>query len=316
MEPKPKQLGALIGIPTRARPGPLARALDSLAGQRPPRGGLGVLVVENADTPNAQHVVEAFRARTGLPVWYVLEPETGYASVRNRILAEAKAIGAPFLAMLDDDEVAAPDWINRMIAEMTRRDLDLAGGPNLLEAEESELDSQARAVLDRFRDSHADLNHARLQGARSGTAVEVYTNNWCLRMSALEGTGLQFDPRLNRIGGEDTWFSRQAQTAGLTLGWVGAAVTTDVWPASRLEPAYLFRRRFAIWSNGVNSSRFTLRQHLRSLTRELALVLRDTILLIHDTDVRYARLVDLSGRAAGRLHWLFLRRPKLEWPDQ
>ena len=312
METTPSQLGALVGIPTRDRAGPLGRALDSLGRQTPPKGGLGVLVVENSDTPTSEPVVAAFRARTGLPVWYVLEPEPGYASVRNRILTEAEAIGAPFLAMLDDDEVAEPDWIVNMLSEMRRRDLDFAGGPNLLEAEEAELDSQARAVLERFQSAHADLNHARLQAARDGGPVEIYTNNWCIRLPALLASGLRFDPRLNRTGGEDTHFSREASEAGLTLGWVGAAVTTDVWPTARLQPAYLFRRQFGIWSNGVNSSRFTTRAHLRRLRRDGLRILRDTAFLVHDTDRRYARLCETAGRFAGRVHWLILRRPKLD----
>lgn len=290
----------------------MARALDSVARQRPPRGGLGVLVVENAEAPLSEPVVEAFRERTGLPVWYVLEPEPGYASVRNRILTEAEAIGAPFLAMLDDDEVAAPDWIEKMLSEMRRRDLDFAGGPNLVEAEEAELDSQARAVLERFQSAHADLNHARLEGARAGGPIEIYTNNWCIRLSALQASGLRFDPRLNRTGGEDTHFSRCAMEAGLVMGWVGAAVTTDVWPTARLQPAYLFRRQFGIWSNGVNSGRFSVRGHLRGLRRDAKMILRDTAFLVHDTDVRYARLCEAAGRFAGRVHWLILRRPKLD----
>jgi len=311
MDDTAKQIGVLVGIPTRGRPEPLARALDSVARQRAPRGGLGVLVVENAETPLSEDVVTAFRERTDLPVWYRLEPEPGYSSVRNRILTEAEAIGPRFLAMLDDDEVAEPDWITRMVSEMTRRDLDLAGGPNLLEPETRDLDPQQREVLARFETSMAELNHSRLAGARKGAAIQIYTNNWCMRMAALERTGLRFDPRLNRTGGEDSQFSRAATKAGLTLGWVGEAVTTDVWPKERLEPAYLFRRRFQIFSNRVNSGRLPTWVHLRHLLREVFVVLSDTLLLVHQTDRRYARLCDMAGRAAGRIHWLLLRRPKL-----
>jgi GT2 family glycosyltransferase len=89
-------------ICTRNRPDLLARALESLAGQRMPPAE--ILVVDNAPDGDATRSLVASRYPS---VRYLVEPVPGLDFARNRALGSASH---EILAFLDDDAVAAPEW--------------------------------------------------------------------------------------------------------------------------------------------------------------------------------------------------------------
>jgi GT2 family glycosyltransferase len=89
-------------ICTRDRPELLARALRSLLAQRRPP--LEILVVDNS--PSDERTRELL-AREFQTVRYVREPVPGLDFARNRAIRESSG---RYLAFLDDDAVAGPDW--------------------------------------------------------------------------------------------------------------------------------------------------------------------------------------------------------------
>ena len=101
-----------IAICTYNREALLDRALDSLANQAPLSEELEILIVDNGSTDGTREVV---RRRQGLDsrIRYVVEPEAGIAHARNCALAEARG---EYLAYIDDDAWAEPDWIRNLLA--------------------------------------------------------------------------------------------------------------------------------------------------------------------------------------------------------
>ena len=108
-------LSISVAVCTRERPAQLERLLDSLARQTwPPEC---VIVVDNAPATKGteQLVKERFSDFT-----YLLEPVQGLDFARNRAL---RACGTSIVAFIDDDTVAAPDWIEataRVMVESPR----------------------------------------------------------------------------------------------------------------------------------------------------------------------------------------------------
>jgi len=102
-------------ICTRDRPELLARALRSLLAQRHPP--LEILVVDNAPS---NELTRELLEREFPMVRYVREPVPGLDFARNRAIREATG---RYLAFLDDDAVAGPDWaaaIEEVLAESPR----------------------------------------------------------------------------------------------------------------------------------------------------------------------------------------------------
>jgi glycosyltransferase involved in cell wall biosynthesis len=105
--PNTANLDVTVVICTRDRPVGLRATLASL--QRQTDSDFGVLVVDNgSSSPESARVVEDL----GLArCEYVVEPRPGLARARNRALG---AVHTDFVAWIDDDEVADPNWVRRL----------------------------------------------------------------------------------------------------------------------------------------------------------------------------------------------------------
>ena len=107
-----------ICVCTCQRPLMLARCLETLGAQVIPDGvAISLIVVDNYPAGSARLTVAQFCVTAPFQVYYVHEPEHGCA--RSAALNKAVALGADRIAVLDDDEQAAPDW--RVLASGRRR---------------------------------------------------------------------------------------------------------------------------------------------------------------------------------------------------
>ncbi|GHV54895.1 succinoglycan biosynthesis protein ExoM [Deltaproteobacteria bacterium] len=100
--------------------------LDSLCAQGlSPLQDLPILVVNNNSTDNTRQLVQSYVERLpGLRM--VDEAAQGLSHARNRALKEAQT---PWLAFLDDDARAYPDWVETILAVIAGGDFDAFGGP-------------------------------------------------------------------------------------------------------------------------------------------------------------------------------------------
>jgi succinoglycan biosynthesis protein ExoM len=209
---------AIIGLCTCRRPQLLQNCLESLKAQIiPPAMTLSLVVVDNEPEPNNRQYVTAFAATCPFPVHYVHQPVRGIAVARNAILDKAQALGAEWIAMLDDDETADPGWIAGLIAPEYRHVPVLQGRRILVYPE-------PRPFWLRRKESRPTAE---------GVPVDrVSTFN--VRFSAdLIKAGLRFDESLGLCGGEDVRFFSQAAEAGFEARYTNKAVTFEPVHAER-----------------------------------------------------------------------------------
>ena len=126
-----------VCIPTYRRPRMLAACLEAVARLETPNTcRISVIVVDNDAAASARGQVEALQADFPFPLSYVTETRRGLASVRNRLLLEALAAGADWIAFLDDDEMPAPDWLSQLTRAAQDHRADVVTGP-LLQVDET-----------------------------------------------------------------------------------------------------------------------------------------------------------------------------------
>lgn len=105
---------------TRNRARSLQDALESISRLTVPTDLMWeVVVVDNNSTDDTRDFVEAFLARTGLPIKYVFEPSPGLSRARNRAIHEASG---DVLAFIDDDVVLDAMWLVRIAEEFQSDD--------------------------------------------------------------------------------------------------------------------------------------------------------------------------------------------------
>jgi succinoglycan biosynthesis protein ExoM len=224
----------VVAVCTYRRPDLLARLLDSFATLRAPDETAFVVVDNHGDDPAVEDLVKAFAARTGRKAVYAIEREPGISAARNTAFAQARALGANTLAMLDDDEWVTPDWLEALIRERDRTGAKVVGGP-------------VRPVFSSAR-RHLE-QHARFWSVEreflNGKPFVFCTCNFLLEMEAAAFLGDQpFDHAFGITGGGDTVFFRQLANAGVPMAWTEAAFIYEEIPDSRASVKWLRQRRY------------------------------------------------------------------------
>ena len=215
-----------VCIPTHRRPEGLDRLLTSLAAQSgaPP---FDVIVVDNDSTGSAEQV--AVRHRDRLALSYLVEPVRGLARVRNRAVA---SVATPFIAFIDDDEWAPPEWLAAMhhVASDFAADVVIGGVEQVFDD----------AVPDYIRTCGLFDNPPR----RNGAVIPWYltrTSNALIRRESLPDSFAPFSTRFDLVGGEDLELFRRMIDDGARV--VAADVNVfESRPFTRANLRWVLRR--------------------------------------------------------------------------
>lgn len=233
----------LIAVCTRRRPQMLAQCLRSLARLQPPPAGMcvQVLVVENDDDARMRAQVDVVRPAFPWPLDYVQEPRAGLSYARNRALEASLLAGVDWLAFIDDDEQAEPQWLAELCRVAQAYVADVVRGPVRYHY----------PPQDRW--AHLRETGRKVLAPEGQVIKEGATNNVLLnrRLFANDGLGLSFDLRLNFTGGEDKLFFMQAIEAGAKLVFAPEAYVHETVPIERCSLKMLWRNKARMAANAI-----------------------------------------------------------------
>ena len=199
--------------------------------------------------------------------------------------------------MMDDDEIASPHWLARMVAAAEASDAGVVGGPVVPEFE---------AQIGRGMRAHPVFWPIK---APTGPLPMIYGSGNCLiRRSVFERLGLPaFDVGFNFLGGGDTDFFTRARNAGVTFYWQADALITEVVPAARTQPRWVFKRGLRIGAINRRIDRKT-KAAVAVLAKDAAILAisplrffkelirsRSLLLASHPVNVALGRLLSIGG---------------------
>jgi glucosyl-dolichyl phosphate glucuronosyltransferase len=208
---------------THNRARTLATALESIAAQTIPESiGWEIVVVDNNSSDETHQVVEDFQRRYPTRFRYLFEKQQGISHARNAGIREARG---EVLAFIDDDETAAPGWLQNLTANLHDGECSGAGGRIL---------SQWNCDRPKWLSDQSAFTMAPLAvfdlGTKDGPLTESpFGANMAFRKEVFEACG-GFRTDLGRIGkgmlsGEDSEFGRRVIAAGRRLRYESSAVT-------------------------------------------------------------------------------------------
>ncbi|MEZ5825125.1 MAG: glycosyltransferase family 2 protein [Geminicoccaceae bacterium] len=225
----------VIAICTCRRTGLLEKLLVHLAGA--PLGNverceISILVVDNAPTGEVADMIERIRERLPLTIELVEEPEPGISQARNRAVQEALRRNCDFLAFIDDDDLPATDWLDRLLERQVRSAADIVLG---------------RIVRRKADGSEVILNDDETIWREDGLANALGTGNVLIAgtlLKKMRDLGAVFDPAFGSTGGEDADFYYRAKLAGARFVREPASHVFAPYTEERLRGRGLFALKF------------------------------------------------------------------------
>lgn len=209
----------------------IRHAMLSIDKQVLPSGAsLRLIVIDNDVEPTAKERVEATAAQMSVPVKYVHAPSHNISIARN---AGLDAADADWIAIMDDDEHAAPNWIRSLLGHAIEHDYDVVFGPAIARYPEG----TPEWILE--RDYLSTFPEPRNGEYRTGP-----TNNTLMRAASPHIEGRRFLLEKGRTGGEDTAFFFDVWRSGGRLGMCEKAIVYEDVDPARLEFDWLRQRKF------------------------------------------------------------------------
>jgi GT2 family glycosyltransferase len=258
-------IGIVVCIPSFRRPRHLRLTLESLANQRTDRRFAVVIVENDASRCEGVSVATEFLRAGKFPGLCVVEPQQGNCHAINAAFETALSTfpAATSLLMIDDDEIASPDWLELMVRASEDTGADLIGGPVF-----PEFDDDSKRGLRRHPAFYPAYEV-------SGPVTVIYGCGNCLIKRPVFAmlANPAFDLRFNYLGGGDTDFFVRCRQAGMKFHWAAEAVITETVPASRTNPGWLALRGLRIGAINYHvelKAARTMRSRVRVLARMLA----------------------------------------------
>ena len=234
---------AVVTLPTFKRPKQVLETLASLKAQKTTRR-FAVIVMENeAEAREGAIATLPLFERGEMQGLVIVAQERGNCSAYNAGWQSAIVHFPNFrhLLVIDDDEIAAPDWLERMCEAAERLGADIVGGP--------QVPVFAEPAHARWADHPVFAPPYR----QTGRVPALYSSgNLLVGRNVLTVMGPPFlDLRFNFMGGGDSDFLSRAAQKGFVLGWCAEGKVNETVPARRVEADWIRARSLR---NGVIST--------------------------------------------------------------
>jgi succinoglycan biosynthesis protein ExoM len=232
---KNNSLKIAVCVITCFRPDGLKRLLEGVAKQKftkNPIPDLRIVIVDNDANGSAKSVCNDFIAHHDIQLLYEIEQQRGIPFARNHSVDMVKN-DVDFIAIMDDDEVPADNWLDELLSAQQEFSADILTGP----------------VQPHFVERPADW----LQGFfRSGNLSNgenlrhnysyAYTSNLFAKAELFQQ--IRFDEQFRSNGADDTHLFMQVYQKGYKAVWAENAWVTEWLPASRTNYKWLWQRAY------------------------------------------------------------------------
>lgn len=253
-----------ICICTYRRPEGLQALLAGLCAQRfpdIPPPVVNVIVADNECSERNREICARYAGQSPYTLTYLREARRGISYARNACLDKLPA-DTDFVAMIDDDEIPEPDWLNHLLAAQRATGADIVAGPTrpLFAAD-------APAWIARtgyFAKPHHPERYRDLE-----PFPPTATCNVLVRAVTFSSGRARFDPALALSGGEDKLLFQSLKQQGLSFVWAANAATGETIPPARATLRYMLAE-----SLRRGSTRFYVKSRLKAASPSATLKLR------------------------------------------
>jgi succinoglycan biosynthesis protein ExoM len=233
----------VVAVATFRRPRGLERLLTALANLKT-SAEVAVIVADNDSETRAGEAV-CVRMRAKGYRWKldcIVVPERGIAQARNALVERVLATSdAPFIAMLDDDEWPAPEWLEGFRAAQRETGADALHGTIF-----REFDAPPGAWASNCPGVET------MQCPTGPLDMIPGTGNAFVSRTCIEKMPKPcFDPGFALTGGEDKDFFTRLKMSGKRFAWADEAVCYAHVPESRANLKWALKRSYRVGNSDL-----------------------------------------------------------------
>lgn len=225
--------GITIVTPTFNRHDNLKIALLSAFKQNIVDRYVEIIVIDNNKTPQEETQVNILKRSSPYKITYVHIAEAGLSNARN---AAMDLIRTRYVAFLDDDMIASPDWLTELIKTSIKYDAGIVFAPAFarMPDQNDPLNPYMEPYFSRLIDDNKEgIIHETL--GMGGCLLDL---NYCDLPTP------PFDNKLNKTGGEDDILFDYLRQRGVKIAWSPAAITHEIVSKDRATARYIQARNF------------------------------------------------------------------------
>ncbi len=194
-----------------------------------------VIVIDDGSTDNTRDFLAEFAKHTSLTFRYIYENGIGVGGARNSGIVEARG---EWVAFIDDDEIAEPDWLQKLAETAFTYDADCVGAPVLMHIPDGNPAAPVGAArkllgenpgMKRPHGKNSLLDKRLIYNMPS-------TGNSLVKRELFDRIGM-FNSSLSY--GEDMDFFRRARKNGYRIVRSPDAIVRHLIPPERLESSFL-----------------------------------------------------------------------------
>ena len=229
-----------ICIITYKRPQGLKRllqGLNQLTFHKVAKPNIEVVIVDNDISDTAEQVCREIEADFHWLLKTEVESQKGITYARNKAIACASA-DSEFIAIIDDDEVPEPSWLDELLFVQQKYDADVVAGSIIPHFQEQNAPEWAvkGGFFARSRYKTGEQRHVACSG------------NVLVSAAIFRQFDPVFDHRFAITGGEDSNFFMRAHQAGYKIVWADEAIVYDWIPQSRINTKWILQRGYRGWA--------------------------------------------------------------------
>lgn len=236
----------VITIPTFRRPAMLLDTLGAVSRLVTQHEVLVIVADNDAEAPEGQRAAEAL-AKTGyrFPLRSFAVTKRGHPAVRNALIAAALIDAPDFIILMDDDQLPAPDYLDRLVARALDDDADLVGPTVTAHFVDT---PPAWARTSRAFCPH-DPRHGPVQSL-SGDGGILIRPRILSRLGAV-----WFDESFGLAGGADSELFERLQRLGARFSRAKDAEIAEVYVRSRVNLRWVLQRAFRMGNSAIRIQR-------------------------------------------------------------